>query len=426
LSCLEPPSWFILILAAILLPSLVEADEFRLLPSIAQTLQYNDNIYVTPSQPLHDFISTTTGGIELFESTEKLNLDVSGLLSENLYQHTTSLDSTDGSGGGSIHYSVNPQLALSATGSYSRASQPGQQLLTTGLVLNGVTVDTTTYHAQADYVLTEKTAASLFYDHDTIHYQSSLFSDVTSDAGTLSLTHDLSQYLPQVKGLLNMSYTQYSLTGTSVDNLGATTVNNYEATTGFSYAVKEKWSIQASAGLRRTDSSFETLVPTGFIFGPFFFVTGFTEQTQTTSGWGGVGQASLSYKGEVTNASFGASRDVAPAAGQGGTVERTSFTLSANRKLSYDFSGFFDAGYFINKSAPGQFSVAPIDFETLNVSPRIRYEFGHEGSGGSQSGRDMYVEASYTFTRLEDKIGQTTAYRNLFIVRFFAQHAVLE
>ena len=186
------------------------------------------------------------------------------MFSENLYQHTTSLDSTDGSGGGSIHYSVNPQLALSATGSYSRASQPGQQLLTTGLVLNGVTVDTTTYHAQADYVLTEKTAASLFYDRDTIHYQSSLFSDVTSDAGTLSLAHDLSQYLPQVKGLLNMSYTQYSLTGTGVDNVGATTVDNYEATTGFSYAVKEKWSIQASAGFRRTDSSFETLVLTGF------------------------------------------------------------------------------------------------------------------------------------------------------------------
>ena len=84
------------------------------------------------------------------------------------------------------------------------------------------------------------------------------------------------------------------------------------------------------------------------------------------------------------------------------------------------------SGYFVNKSAAGQFSVAPIDFDTINVSPRIRYEFGHEGSGGSQSGRDMYVEASYTFTRIEDKIGQTTAYRNLFIVRFFAQHAVLE
>jgi hypothetical protein len=418
LSCLEPPSWFILILAAILLPSLVEADEFRLLPSIAQTLQYNDNIFLSPDQHARDFISNTTGGIELFDATEKLNLDVTGQLTQNLYQHNTGLNSTDGLGSGSIHYSVNPQLALSATCSYSRAAQPDQVLLTTGLVLNGVTVDTAMYHAQADYSLTEKTAASLSYDHGTINYQGLSLDDLAYDTGTLSFTRDLSGYLPQAKGMLNMAYTQYSLTGVQV--------NNYEATTGFSYSLQEKWSIQMAAGLRRTDSSFETLVPTGFFFGPFFFLTGFTEQTQTSAGWGGVGQATISYKGEVTNASFAASRDVAPAAGQNGTVERTSFTLSANRRFSYDFSGFLDAGYFINKSSGGQFSLAPVDFETLNLSPRIRYEFGREGSGGSQSGRDMYVEASYTFTRLEDKIGQTTAYRNLFMVRFFAQHAVLE
>jgi hypothetical protein len=418
LSCLEPPSWFILILAAILLPSLAEADEFRLLPSIAQTLQYNDNVYLSSGQQARDFISNTTGGIELFESTEKLNLDVLGQFSENLYQHNTSLDSTDASGNGSIHYSVNPQLALSAAGSYSRSSQPDQVLLTTGLVLNGVTVDSTAYHAQADYSLTEKTAASLSYDHGKINYQGLSLDNLAYDTGTLSFAHDLSAYLPQAKGILSMVYTNYSLTGTEVDN--------YQATTGFSYSLQEKWSIQVSAGLRRTDSSFETLVPTGFILGPFFFVTGFTEQTQTSTSWGGVGQATLSYKGEVTNASFAASRDVAPATGQNGTVERTSFTLSANRRLSYDLCGFLDAGYFINKSSGGQFSLAPVDFETLNVSPRIRYEFGREGSGGSQSGRDMYVEASYTFTKLEDKIGQTTAYRNLFMVRFFAQHAVLE
>ena len=186
--------------------------------------------------------------------------------------------------------------------------------------------------------------------------------------------------------------------------------------------------MQVVAGLRRTESSFETFVPIGYIIttAPFSITEVLSEQTQTSEGWGGVGQATLSYKGEVTNASFAASRDVAPATGQNGTVERTSFTLSANRRLSYDLCGFLDAGYFINKSSGGQFSLAPVDFETLNVSPRIRYEFGREGSGGSQSGRDMYVEASYTFTKLEDKIGQTTAYRNLFMVRFFAQHAVLE
>lgn len=317
LSCLEPPFWFILILAVILLPSLSEADDFRLLPSVTQTLQYNDNVFVSPDQKVHDLISTTTGGVEVSDTTERLNFDVAAQLSQNLYQHSTGLNSTDGIGNGTIRYIVTPQLSLSAAGSYSRTAQPDQELLTTGLVLNGVTKDSTTYHAEADYSLTEKTLVSLLYDHGEDHYQSPLFSDLTYDTETLAFTHDLSGYVPQAKGMLNMSYTQYSLTGANV--------SNYEATTGFSYSLQEKWSMQITAGLRRTDSSFDTFAPTGFIFGPFFFQTGIIEQTQTTSGWGGVGQASLSYKGEVTNATFTAGRDIAPASGQNGTVERTSF-----------------------------------------------------------------------------------------------------
>jgi len=418
LSCLEPPFWVLLVLAAILLPSLARADDFRLLPSVSQALQYNDNVFVTPNNKVHDFISNTTGSLELFDATEKLNFDVSAQLTQNLYENNTRLNSTDGLGNGSVRYAVNPQLSLSGAGSYSRTSQPDQELLTTGLVLNGVTLDTTTYHAQADYSLTEKTVASLSYDHLMQHYQSPQFADLTSDGGTLSLTHDLSAYLPQAKGLLNMSYTKYSLTGEEIEN--------YEATTGFSYSLQEKWSIQVAAGLRRTDSSFETFVPTGFIIGPFIFITGFEEQTQSTSGWGGVGQASLSYRGELTYASLTASRDIMPASGQNGTAERTAFVLSADRRLSYDFHGSALTSFFINKSGAGQFATAPINFVTFNIGPAVRYEFGRERPAGSQYSRDMFVEASYTFTRVEDKEANTNGNRSLFMIRFFAQHALLE
>ncbi len=37
-------------------PSLLHADEFRLLPSVAEKFEYNDNIYVAPSNttPIED------------------------------------------------------------------------------------------------------------------------------------------------------------------------------------------------------------------------------------------------------------------------------------------------------------------------------------------------------------------------------------
>ncbi len=419
LSSLEPPFWFVLVVAAILLAGVAEADEFRLLPSIAQTLQYNDNVFISPDEQTRDIVSTTTGGLELFESTERLTLKAMTQLSQNLYKSNSKLNSTDGLGNGSIRYVLDPMLALSAAGSYSRTAQPDRELLTTGLVLSGVTRDSTNYHAQADYTPTEKIFTSLIYDRGSDHYQSSRFSDLAYDTGTFAFTHDLSAYLPQAKGTLTASYTQYSLTGADIDN--------YEATAGFSYSFQEKWSIQVAGGLRRTESSFKTVVPTGFIIvTPFGAFLETVEQKRSNSGWGGVGQAVLSYKGEVTNASFMASRDIAPASGLNGTVERTSFAASVDRRLNYDFRGFFDASYFINKSNGTQFSASAIDFETLNFSPRVRWEFGRERSGGLQSLRDMYVEASYTYTRLEDKIAQTTAHRSLFFIRFFAQHAVLE
>jgi len=407
------------VLAAILLPSLAWADDFRLLPSIMQTLQYNDNIFITPTAKVHDFISTTTGGLEVYEAREQFSLDVSGQLRENLYEKNTGADSTDGVGNGSVRYSVNPQLSLSGSASYSHVSTPDQLLLTTGLVLNGVTLDTSAYHAEADYVLTEKTTASLSYDYGMLHYQSSAFTDQTTNTGTLAFSHDLGQYVPQLKGLLNMSYSDYTLTGQDI--------KNYEATTGFSYPLEEKWAVQVTAGLRRTDSSFETFVPTGIFFViPAGSFAQLVEQTESTSGWGGVGQGAISYQGEVTNASFSASRGLAPAAGQNGTVETTSFMLSADRRFTYDLHGTVSTGFFINKSGAGQFATAPINFETINFAPALRYEFGHERPGGSQYARDMFVEASYTFTRIENKETNTTGNRNLFMIRFFAQHALLE
>ena len=84
------------------------------------------------------------------------------------------------------------------------------------------------------------------------------------------------------------------------------------------------------------------------------------------------------------------------------------------------------AGFFINKSGQAQFAATPLNFVTFNIAPALRYEFGRERPGGSQFSRDMFVEASYTFTRFEDKEANTTANRNFFMVRFFAQHALLE
>ena len=59
------------------------------------------------------------------------------------------------------------------------------------------------------------------------------------DAASLSFVRDLTDLISNTKGRLNFGYMRYNFTGL--------TVNNYEATTGFEYALHEKWTFLSMA-----------------------------------------------------------------------------------------------------------------------------------------------------------------------------------
>jgi hypothetical protein len=395
---------------ALALPGIGRAAQFSLLPFITQEVRYNDNILFNSLSQTHDFISYTRGGIRLLDKTERFDLDVSALGAQSFYKDNTSLNSTDVITYGSARYILTPKFSLSGRGNYTRDSQPDREVETTGLVLTGIRREHYTFGASSDYQLTEKTLASLGYDHMADHYAGAgtvnSRSNVTSDAASLSFQHDLSKLIPATTGLFSVGYSNYSLTGVDV--------NNYEGTAGLKYALHENWSLQVAAGPRYTESSVTATVLTPVPFGPLtLFVP--VEQKTNESGWGGVGQAILDYRGEKNRANLTAARDIAPASGFNGTVERTSFIFSGSRRFTYEFRGIVTASYFINKSSSG-LSATPINFVTYNISPGIRYDFN----------KDMYLEGSYTFTRVEDRQAETRADRNLFLVRFFLQHPVME
>ena len=80
-----------------------------------------------------------------------------------------------------------------------------------------------------------------------------IYLDMTYDASNLSFVHDLTESSRTLKGRLNFGYTRYDFTGMTVDN--------YEATTGFEYAIQEKWTFLLDGGARYTDSSFQREPP---------------------------------------------------------------------------------------------------------------------------------------------------------------------
>jgi hypothetical protein len=397
------------------LPPLLHADEFHLLPSIAEKFEYIDNLFFTPTNPApgsipktRDFISTTSGGTELIWNTEKLNLDFTGRVDQVLYLDNPGLDSTDEFYKASLGYSVSQKFSLSLRGEYDRTSRPDVLLYTSGLVLNTVRREVSSEGFTGNYTLTDKTLASLSYDHGAYWYKDLSTADMAYDAASLSFVHDLTGTVDNMKGRFTLGYTHYDFTGL--------TVNNYEATTGFEYAFHEKWTFLVDGGARYTESAFQALRVVGVlntIFGPVTFVS---LQNVTNTGTAAIGTVKLSYKGEVTTADLTANRDVMPAYGSIGTLERTAITFSISRKFTYEMSGSFSGGYFTNISKGGQFAASPIDLDSWYASPGIRYEFD----------RDMYLEGSYTFIKIVNNLADIMAYRNQFMLRFFVQHRMLE
>ena len=215
--------------------------------------------------------------MHLIGNTEKLNLDFTGRVDQLEYRDNPNLDSTDQFYKASLRYSISPQLNLSFRGEFDRDSRPDRELYTSGLALNGARREVSSEGTTADYALTDKTTSSLSYDHGEYWYRSSHFISMTYQASTLSFVHDLSRYINNFSGRLNFGYTQYNFTGLEV--------NNYETTTGFQYALHEKWTFVLDGGARYTESSFQA--------GTSSNIT----QNETSTGTAAIATAKLSYKG---------------------------------------------------------------------------------------------------------------------------------
>jgi hypothetical protein len=153
-------------------------------------------------------------------------------------------------------------------------------------------------------------------------------------------------------------------------------------------AVHELWSAQVDIGGRYTTSTFDVL-----------------GQRKESADWGWVGDASVIYSGERTNANFTFSNDIAPAYGYVGAVQRTAGVLNLRRRFLHELSGTLLAGYYRNKSEAGQYSYRTIDEQSTRLRPGIRWE----------ATKNIVLDASYQYTWLEyqltgEKVVQNVVY----------------
>ncbi|MEA5112574.1 MAG: outer membrane beta-barrel protein [Geobacteraceae bacterium] len=399
----------LLLLVALLLSGFCGSalgDEIKFTPFASLKQEYNDNIFLDPHDRKSDFITTFSPGLEISDRNERLDAALSLRFNGILYAHNDNLNSIDQDYRGRLGYILTPRTKLSATAAYTLDSQPDRDIETTGLVLAAIKRHRQSYSFDAEYSLTEKTTLAINYGYEQDDYDSPQYTDLKWHNAGLSLIHDMDALLRNTKGSLNLGYSRYDFTGSGVDN--------YSLTIGIDKALTELWGFQAYAGARYTVSKFQAIQYEWYQpFPPIpYYIPIAVPVSETSREWGWVGQCAVTYRGEATNGTLSFSSDVKPSSGQNsGTTIRTGVTAEVRKRFSYELSGAMAVGYYHNKSNQGAFSGQRINEDTILATPSIRYEFN----------KDMYIEASYRYTKLYDNVYSTEADRNMVFVRFYMQ-----
>lgn len=358
------------------------ANEFRVTPSLAITEKYNDNIELSEKQdnPQRDWITTVSPALLLANRTERLDMTLSGRLDGNYYAKYDDNSKWDHFYDGQLHYRATDRLGLGVQAGYSINYSADRDINVTGLVQPSGRSDTATAGASVNYLLGSLTTAALSYSYINTQYDQQSDSDSWGQTAGLSLSHALSA---TTNGRLNFGYSNYHYTDSTTDS--------YKGTLGFSKNFSEKWSTLLDAGVNFTHTTF-------------------------SDEWGFAGQLAINYKDNNNSGSLSVSKDVLPATGLNGSADRTAVTLNLRRQLTREFSGFLQGSYFWNKSDAGQYSSEEIDDRTATGSVGIHYDFT----------KDIYMEASYNYTRVEYNQTDTYAEQNVTLVKLYLQHSFFQ
>jgi hypothetical protein len=395
----------LLVLSAFWTAPSAKADERKVLSSIALKQEYSDNLLFTSDSRKSDFISTVSPGLELLNNTDRLKADLKLRLDSLSYMDNSDFNSLDQDYSGAVRYAVSERSNLFTSGGYRRDSRPDRDFTETGLVLEAVDRDQYRFQLGGDYALSEVMGMQLQYSYAEDAYQSAGFTDYQSHGVNCMISRDLSAYLVNTVGRLNLGVTKYAYD--SMD------VTSYTGTIGAERKLTELYSYFADIGMHYTESVFDVtrLVPTA---NPFLFLL--VADEEQTNGTGLTGRLGISYKGELNDGNLFISHDVQAASGDAGTVERTALQGNIGRKLTENSRIGLSAGYAINKSTAETVATSDTDENSLWIQPKITYALTDK----------MTVEGSYSYSLIQDNKTGEDRDRNLVMVRLAYQYPLFE
>ncbi len=388
------------------MPMISDANEIRILPFVSIEESLNDNLFFDSNNEKHDFITTISPGLKYDNNTETTQSNLAATFRQRIYAQNPDLNALDQTYRAQYQTLFNPRFRIGADAAFIRDASPDRDIETTGLVLNAVERDRYQANLNTAYAISEKALTNLSYGYSKDQYEETAeedYNNLESNSGNMLVSYDISAIVPATKARSTLGYAHYQFPDIVVEN--------YMATAGFSRDMSELWRVLVDAGARYTCSEFDVsefqFVP------PFSFVP--VTRTENTTGWGAVGNASLTYQDDRITAELAVAQDIQPASGRSGTTERTTFSVRVAKKLTYELQCFVRSGFFINYSDSEEYSADEIDERTFYLSPGLTYNVSP----------DVAIDASYNYTRT-DYESSSQATRNLFMIRLYVQYPILE
>ncbi|UCD77255.1 MAG: hypothetical protein JSW26_17735 [Desulfobacterales bacterium] len=371
-------TWDLLLMSA-------HGDEFQIKPYVAVRGEYNDNIFFVSEDEVDDYILTIKPGIELIERTERLDAKLTGEVAPFFYADNSDLNDVDQDYRGRIGYQFSPRFNGRADAFFIVDNRPDRDLLATGLV-QGID-QRNRYHfgAGTNYLLSERAAVDLSYNWNRDDWDKDVIDreDLTANTANLGFLYSLGGWLENSTGRMNFGYANY--------DYDTSKTKSFYGGIGLEHKFSEILALEVDVGARYFHSKFDVskFVPVA----PGLPIFESVVEKESNSGWGGIGQAILEYRGEKTRSNLLVSRDLAASSGRTGPTDLFRVVFSYYYRFLEEMRVGLTAGYYHNKAKQGDFSSQEIDQDTFRIRPSIRWEFYD----------NFTLEGAYTYTYIDDK-----------------------
>lgn len=345
---------------------LARAQTIILSPSLAISEEYDDNVFLSPTDRQSDFVTSVSPGLRL--AVKEYPWDVTMAVSARgiYYVNRPELNSTTDNqdGGLTIEYRPTPRFTASVTDTFSRSFNPGEVDPEIGIITGRFRSYSNTAAPALSYQLNPLTRIRLDYAFRIFRSDSSLAEDSdTHEAGVFVER----EFTPRTSGTFRYTFSHFQPEGNPASDAHLPRV-------GLAHALSPTIRVSADAGpllIERSDGSTEITV-------------------------GG----SLRYNQQFTRGSLSVAYDrSAQVAGVIGEVVTTqgltaSLRFSATRAVTVGL----DSAVRLTESED-----ATRDFRVYEAGIRLDYRVLEW----------LSVNAGYRYTRQDDRTGPLDLYRNV-------------